>query len=113
MARERLREQEESGQAAGQEAGQTLSLRDWRLQRGMTQAQLAQAAGIGLTSVRELEHERRPPKYPTMLRLADALEVHFSRVRWPNVAAPTRRTAALPAAAKAAPSRPRARRRRQ
>lgn len=60
------------------------SLRDWRLARGLTQVELAGAARVGLTSVRDIEHGRQVPTIATVMKLARALEVTLEMVHWPE-----------------------------
>src|SRR5215472_5018243 len=49
-------------------------LRAFRERAGLSQAALAERAGLGLTTLKALERDRRPRPHPhTLLRLAEAL----------------------------------------
>ena len=50
-------------------------LRQLRIERAMTQEELAQAAGIGKNTVNRLETNITEPRPPTLRKLAQALEV--------------------------------------
>lgn len=55
-----------------------MNLRDLRLQRGLTQAQLAKRAGVHVVNVTQFEtgaRDLRTASFDTALRLADALHV--------------------------------------
>lgn len=52
-----------------------LNLAKHRHKKGLTQAELAAAAGIGQNSVSRIEAGRQQPKYETLQKLADVLEV--------------------------------------
>lgn len=49
------------------------ALRQLRIERGMTQAQLARAAGISRAAVQAYESGRRKPKVATLERLLDSM----------------------------------------
>lgn len=55
-------------------------VREVRLQQGMTQERLAEAAGLHPTFISNVERGYRVPSVPTMLRLADGLGVEASRL---------------------------------
>jgi transcriptional regulator with XRE-family HTH domain len=50
-------------------------LRQLRIERAMTQEELAQVAGIGKNTVNRLETNTTEPRPPTLRKLAQALEV--------------------------------------
>jgi transcriptional regulator with XRE-family HTH domain len=50
-------------------------LRGLRSERGLSQARLAQEAGLDRTYVSMLERGRRQPSLDTMIRLAEALSI--------------------------------------
>lgn len=60
------------------------SLREWRIAQGMTQQQVAFASGLGITTVRDIERERRTPSIVTARKLVRALGITLEQVRWPE-----------------------------
>jgi transcriptional regulator with XRE-family HTH domain len=52
-----------------------LQIREWRLRRGLTQAALAERAGLSHIFVAKVEGGARAPSWPTLERLARALRV--------------------------------------
>ena len=58
-------------------------IRVWREHRGLTQAALAKAAGLGQGSLSDLERGRRSASFETFCRLADALGVALDDLRPP------------------------------
>lgn len=52
-----------------------LRLKELRAQAGLTQEELAKAAGLGKTTVADLEQSRYDPTWPTVLELCRALGV--------------------------------------
>jgi DNA-binding XRE family transcriptional regulator len=62
----------------------TKSLRQWRVMRGMTQFQLAATAGVGLSSVTNIEAGRQEPRISLANRLAQALGVPVGNIAWPQ-----------------------------
>ena len=58
-----------SGQALGAQ------IREWRLRRGLTQAALAERAGLSWIFVAKIEGGARLPSWPTLERLARVLKV--------------------------------------
>ena len=60
------------------------TLREWRETRGMTPMGLAYNAGVSLTTVLDIEQNRRYPNVHTALKLAAALGVSVGDVRWPD-----------------------------
>ena len=60
------------------------TLREWRVTRGMTQFQLAAAAGVGLSSVTNIEAARQEPRISLAERLAQALGVAVGDIAWPH-----------------------------
>lgn len=62
----------------------TRSLREWRIAQGMTQQQVAFASGLGITTVRDIERERRTPSIITARKLVRALGITLEQVRWPD-----------------------------
>lgn len=65
-------------------ASSTHSLREWRIAQGMTQQQVAFASGLGITTVRDIERERRTPSIITARKLVRALGITLEQVRWPG-----------------------------
>lgn len=59
-------------------AGRLASLRRWRSARGLSQAQLAETAGLTQAAISELERGHRVPSLRTVAKLAVALEVSLS-----------------------------------
>jgi transcriptional regulator with XRE-family HTH domain len=51
------------------------NLKRLRIERAMTQEELAQAAGIGTNTVTRLEADITEPRPPTLRKLAQALDV--------------------------------------
>lgn len=66
------------------EAGQKRTLREWRQERGLTILQLAARANVGLSTITEIEANRRSPTVNTAESLADVLGVSISDIRWPQ-----------------------------
>jgi DNA-binding XRE family transcriptional regulator len=60
------------------------TLREWRAMRDMTQFQLAATAGVGLSSVTNIEAGRQEPRISLAERLAQALGVAVSDIAWPH-----------------------------
>ncbi len=56
------------------------NVRKLRLQKGMTQEELAFEAGIDLTYVGGIERGRRNPSLLVMARISDALSVQIARL---------------------------------
>jgi transcriptional regulator with XRE-family HTH domain len=50
-------------------------LKQLRIERAMTQDELAEAAGIGKNTVNRIEKDHTEPRPPTLRKLARALEV--------------------------------------
>lgn len=50
----------------------------------MTQQQVAFASGLGITTVRDIERERRTPSIITARKLVRALGITLEQVRWPD-----------------------------
>lgn len=50
-------------------------LKQLRLERAMTQDELAEAAGIGKNTVNRIERDHTEPRPPTLRKLAQALKV--------------------------------------
>lgn len=88
-------------------------LKELREEKGWTQQQLAERAGVAKATVADLEQERYAPTWPTVVALADALGVgcedfrHEPAVRPPTTRGRPRRTAEQ--AAESLPSMPRGR----
>jgi transcriptional regulator with XRE-family HTH domain len=51
-------------------------LKDLRIEQALTQADLADKAGVALNTVARLERNESEPHMPTVRKLAAALEVH-------------------------------------
>lgn len=58
------------------------NLKSLRQQKGLTQVELAQKAGITETGYQNYEHGRREPKIGIALKIADALGVSDLRELW-------------------------------
>ncbi len=56
-------------------------IRVLRKKRGMTQEELAKAAGLGTSTIRDYEHDRREPALSSAFSLADALDVKVDSLR--------------------------------
>ena len=52
-----------------------VQLREWRLRRGLTQAALAERAGLSQIFIAKVEGGARAPSRPTLERLARALRI--------------------------------------
>lgn len=88
-----------------------MKLRELREAAGLTQGQLAEAAGISRNSLIRLETDLAVPAWPTAMDLARALKVGVEV--FPDVA-PVLRTRKRPSAAESAPAtKPRQNRRRE
>lgn len=61
------------------------TLREWRLFRGMTQQQLAVAAGLSITTVTGIERGRHEPSLHTARKLLRALDITLEQVAWPDL----------------------------
>lgn len=59
-----------------------LELRKLRLEKGLTQAELAKKAGVSEISIRKYEDGSRNPKIQTLIKLADALQVSLSELQY-------------------------------
>ncbi len=51
------------------------NLKRWRIRRALTQAQLAERAGLGPNTVPRIERDEEEPHMTTVRKLADTLEV--------------------------------------
>jgi transcriptional regulator with XRE-family HTH domain len=51
-------------------------LKDLRIEQALTQAELAEKAGVNIATVARLERNETEPHMPTVRKLAAALEVH-------------------------------------
>ena len=56
-------------------------LREFRLERAMTQAELAEKAGLRVTTISRLENGEHPARVTTVRKLAEALGVEPSALR--------------------------------
>lgn len=52
-----------------------MSIRDLRLERGLSQREMAEAAGVTEGYYSLIENGKRKPRYPVINRLADALNI--------------------------------------
>jgi transcriptional regulator with XRE-family HTH domain len=52
-----------------------VQLREWRLRRGLTQAALAERAGLSQIFIAKVEGGARAPSWPTLERIARVLRV--------------------------------------
>lgn len=59
-----------------------IELRKLRLEKGLTQAELAKKAGVSEISIRKYEDGSRNPKIQTLIKLADALQVSLSELQY-------------------------------
>lgn len=76
----------DGSQAASQAAAEDQrTLREWRVFRGMTQQQLAVAAGLSLTTVTGIERGRHEPSLHTARKLLRALDIKLEQVEWPEL----------------------------
>lgn len=60
------------------------TLREWRVARGITQQQLANEAGISLSTVTDAEAGRKTPQLRNAEKLAKALGVELGDIQWTN-----------------------------
>jgi DNA-binding XRE family transcriptional regulator len=60
------------------------TVREVRVAAALTHEQLAIAAGVPLRTVRNVEQARYSPRLPTRAKLAKALGVAPSTIRWPS-----------------------------
>jgi DNA-binding XRE family transcriptional regulator len=58
------------------------TLREWRIERGMTQQKLANAADVSLSTVVDSETFRKTPNMKSAEKLAKALDVELGDIRW-------------------------------
>lgn len=56
-------------------------LRELRINAGLTQAQLAERAGLGSQAIPRLERGEREPTWETACLLADALAIDVGKLR--------------------------------
>jgi transcriptional regulator with XRE-family HTH domain len=82
-----------------------LRLRELRESKGLTQAQLADAAGIRTSGVTKLEQGISEPHWPTVLSLAEALGVDCNEFQEASAAKPRGRGRPPKAEAPARPKR--------
>lgn len=68
---------------ASDETGKA-SLREWRRRRGMSQNDLATAAGLAPSTIFKAEHSGRAPAWATVYKLAEALGVRSEELDWPE-----------------------------
>ncbi len=47
----------------------------WRMRRAMTQAELAEKAGVAINTIVRIERNQTEPRPPTIRKLAEALEI--------------------------------------
>lgn len=73
-----------SGDTEDPSAPTLRSLREWRIVKGMTQQQVAFAAGLAINTVRDIERERQAPSIVTARKLVRALGITLEQVRWPE-----------------------------
>lgn len=59
-------------------------LREMRQSKGLSQAELAKAAGVPVATLRDLEQDRREPRLSTAEKLADALGTSLDSLRDPK-----------------------------
>lgn len=59
-----------------------IELRKLRLEKGLTQAELAKKAGVSEISIRKYEDGSRNPKIQTLIKLADALQVSLLELQY-------------------------------
>ena len=52
----------------------------WRMRRAMTQAELAEKAGVGVNTVVRIERNQTEPRPPTIRKLAQALRIDTSEL---------------------------------
>ena len=55
-------------------------IRKLRLEKGITQIELAKKAGISNTYLSDIENERTNPSLKTLLKIAKALETNFDMI---------------------------------
>jgi DNA-binding XRE family transcriptional regulator len=60
------------------------TLREWRVTRGKTQQQLANEAGVSLSTVTDAEAGRKTPHLRNAEKLAKALGVELGDIKWTN-----------------------------
>lgn len=60
------------------------TLREWRIERGKTQQQLANEAGVSLSTVTDAESGRKTPQLRNAEKLAKALGVELGDIKWTN-----------------------------
>jgi transcriptional regulator with XRE-family HTH domain len=53
----------------------TVFLKEWRIRKAMTQAELSKAAGLDTATISHLETRQRFPRPSTVRRLAQALKI--------------------------------------
>jgi len=67
------------------------TLREWREVRSLTPLELAAQAHVSLTTVLDIEQNRRTPTVITAQKLVDVLGVTVADVRWPDASEIVRR----------------------
>lgn len=60
------------------------TLREWRIERGKTQQQLANEASVSLSTVTDAESGRKTPQLRNAEKLAKALGVELGDIKWTN-----------------------------
>jgi transcriptional regulator with XRE-family HTH domain len=55
-------------------------VRIWRMRRAMTQAELAEKAGVGVNTIVRIERNQTGPRPPTIRKLAEALRIDTSEL---------------------------------
>ena len=55
-------------------------VRIWRMRRAMTQAELAEKAGVGVNTIVRIERNQTEPRPPTIRKLAEALRIDTSEL---------------------------------
>jgi transcriptional regulator with XRE-family HTH domain len=58
------------------------TLREWRIERGKTQQQLANEAGVSLSTVTDAESFRKTPHIRNAEKIANALSVELGDIQW-------------------------------
>jgi DNA-binding XRE family transcriptional regulator len=58
------------------------SIKEWRIIRGLTQQKLAAMADVSLSTIVESETFRKTPNMRNAVKIAKALQVELSNIRW-------------------------------
>ena len=67
------------------------TLAEWRVIRGLTQQELAEASHVHVSTISSIEYRGQVPKADTALDIAGALGVSVEQIEWPSTRSGRRR----------------------